>query len=251
MTEHEHGGHRERMRARYAQNGLEGFAPHEALELLLFYAIPRRNVNPLAHRLIRHFGSLAAVLEASPVELMQVEGIGETAATLLSTVLPLARYAQQERVSDAVITTYKDAKTYCRHLFSGRSDEVLYVICLDAQGRVLQAAPAITGTIDEIVIYPRTIVEVALRHRAHGVVLAHNHPSGISDPSDADLVTTDILQSALAAVDIALLDHVIYADGECTSITQWRKLHITPAIEPLATPKAAEPKRTRKRNDEA
>lgn len=224
MAGNEHDGHRARMRARFAQAGLEGFAPHEALELLLFYAIPRRNVNPLAHHLIDRFGSLGAVLDAQPEQLCQVEGISEASATLISLVAALARASEKERQAQrAVITNYRDAKDYCAHLFMGKTDEVLYAICLDAQGRVLRAVPAITGTIDEIAIYPRTIVRTALWHEAHAVVLAHNHPSGVLEPSDADIETTALLREALGMVDIGLLDHIIYADGECMSMAQWQQ----------------------------
>lgn len=237
------------MRARYlATNSLEGFAPHEALELLLFYAIPRKNVNPLAHRILEHFGSLSAVLNAPPEQLKQVEGVGESAAMLLSLVGPLVRYATRDLQGDkAVLSNYRDAKAYCKHLFDGNPEEVLYVVCLDAQGRVLRSVVAITGTIDEITIYPRTIVATALRHNAHSVLLAHNHPSGIREPSDADIRTTDLLREALGTVDIAVLDHVIYADGDCVSMEQWRQLQrIAPMLQSGA-PKAAEPKGAQKR----
>ncbi len=253
MSEHEHEGHRERMRARFLQGGLDGFAPHEALETLLFYAIPRRNVNPLAHQLIQYFGSVEAVLSASPQRLCQVPGIGERAASLIALVAALHGYAQRERAQErAVVTNYREAKEYCGHLFSVTKGEVLYVICLDAQGRVLRAVPAIVGTIDEIPIYPRTIVTAALDHNAHGVLLAHNHPSGVKEPSDADIRTTDILREALGAVDIAVLDHVIYADGECVSMAQWQQIQrIAPLFEAQGTPKAADTKRARKRGPSA
>ena len=250
MAEHVHEGHRERMRQRFAENGLTGFAPHEALELLLFYAIPRRNVNPLAHRLIDHFGSLGAVLEAAPDQLQRVPGIGEATASLISMVSALYRHAEQERLSDrAFVTNLKEAKAYCRHLFAGKQDEVLYVICLDAQGRVLRAVPAIRGTIDEIVIYPRIVVGMAIRHNAHSVVLAHNHPSGACEPSDADLRTTDLLRVALAGVDISLMDHLIYADGECVSMVQWQQMqNITPLYHGAKQPKAADTKQGGRRS---
>lgn len=243
MAAQEHDGHRERMRTRFAQGGLEAFAPHEALELLLFYAIPRRNVNPLAHQLLRHFGSLGAVLSASPVQLRQVPGIGEQAAALISLILPLGHYVEREKQAQrAVITSYKEAKAYCAHLFAGRAEEVLYVVCLDAQGRVLQAVAAITGTIDEMAIYPRTIVGTAIHHGAHSVVLAHNHPSGVAEPSPADIQTTALLREALAAVDIRLLDHVIFADGECVSLAQWEHARQVTPLHPRAGRKAADTK---------
>lgn len=247
MTGHEHTGHRDRMRQRFAHNGLEGFAPHEVLELLLFYAIPRQNVNPLAHRLIHHFGSLDAVLCATPQQLCQVQGVGEQTAILLSLVSLSAQYAERHKQSQRqMVGNYRDAKEYCRHLFTGNAEEVLYVICMDAQSRVLRAVPAITGTIDEITIYPRTIVGTALQHSAHSVLLAHNHPSGVKDPSDSDIHTTEILRNALNAVDIVLLDHIIYADGECTSMAQWEQLRRIAPVYGKETPKAADAKITRK-----
>lgn len=212
------------MRARYAQGGLDGFAPHEALELLLFYAIPQRNVNPIAHRLIEQFGSLGAVLEASPARLQEVQGIGENAAALLSLVLPLARHAERERqAARAVITNFGQAKNYCHHLFDGLAEEVLFVVCLDAQGRVIRAVPALKGTIDEIAVYPRAVVSAALSHHAHAVVLAHNHPSGVPDPSEADIAVTERLREALGMVDIQLMDHIVCADGVCVSMQQWQR----------------------------
>lgn len=248
MSEHEHEGHRERVRARFMRDGLEGFAPHEVLEFLLFFAIPRRNVNPLAHRLLNHFGSVWAVLNTPAEQLTQVPGIGAQSATLLASIAAAYRFAERDKLGERpIVNNYREAKNYCAHLFSATREEVLYVICLDAQGRVLRAVPAITGTIDEIAIYPRTIVGLAIRHNAHSVVLAHNHPSGIKDPSDADIRTTEMLREALGSVDIEVLDHIIYADGECTSMAQWQQLRrIAPAYD-QQTPKAADTRRSRRR----
>lgn len=252
MAEHDHAGHRERMRERFLQNGLDGFAPHEALELLLFYAIPRRNVNPLAHKLIKHFGSLGAVLDAPPEQLRQVPGVGAQVATLLPMVTRLVRYADREKLGGRpLITNYKEAKDYCGHLFAGVNEEVLFVICLDAQGRVLRAVPAVTGTIDEIAIYPRTVVATAIRHNAHSVLLSHNHPSGVKEPSDADIHTTALLREALGALDIALLDHVIYADGACTSMAQYQQIKRVAPLLDADQPKAADTKRSRNRGPSA
>jgi len=252
MPQHEHDGHRERMRERYLQNGLEGFAPHEVVELLLFFGIPRRDVNTLAHKVIAHFGSLSAVLNAAPEHLMQVPGIGVHAAALLSLFVPVMRYAERERLGErAVITSYKQAKEYCKHLFSGTREEVFYVVCLDARGRVIRAVPAIEGTIDEIAIYPRTIVEVAIRHNAHGILLAHNHPSGAPEPSGADIGTTDLLAESLGAVDIKVLDHIIYAEGECVSMEQWRAVQRNAPLLTPAAAKAAEKDASRRRGSSA
>lgn len=253
MASHGHDGHRKRMRDRFVENGLAGFAPHEALEMLLFSTIKRQNTNPIAHDLVAHFGSFSAVLEATPEQLEQVPGIGAESAFLLSLILPLARYAEREQLGERpVITNYRESKAYCKHLFSGKTEEVLYVVCLDAQGRALRAVPAITGTIDEIAIYPRKIVSDALQHKAHSVLLAHNHPSGVLEPSDADIQTTDMLRNALAGVDIPLLDHVIYADGDCLSMMQWQQMQrIAPMLASDQERKAADKKRGSKRGAQA
>lgn len=248
MSDHEHEGHRERMRARFMHGGLNGFAPHEVLELLLFYAIPRRNVNPLAHRLLEHFGSVWAVLNAPPEQLTQVPGIGAQSAALLSAVAAAYRFADLDRLGERpIVNNYREAKAYCAQLFAAAREEVLYVVCLDAQGRVLRAVPAISGTIDEIAIYPRTIVAMAIRHNARNVVLAHNHPSGLREPSDADIRTTELLREALGAVDIEVLDHIIYADGECTSMAQWQRLKRATPLFDEKVPKAADTNRSRRR----
>ncbi len=233
MSEHGHGGHRDRMRARFLESGLSGFAPHEVLELLLFYAIPQRDVNPLSHQLLDKFGSLEGVLSAPPEQLAQMKGIGLNTATLIALMRPLARYVAKEQLGDKpVITNKKEAKSFCHHLFLGTKDETLYVICLNAQGSVLRAIPAIQGTIDEIPIYPRAIVGAALLQNAHSVLLAHNHPSGVREPSSADIKTTELLVHAFAAVDIQVMDHLVYAGGDCVSISQWQAFQrIAPEYE--------------------
>lgn len=250
MSPGEHSGHRERMRKRFLAVGLEGFAPHEALELLLFHAIPRQNVNPLAHRLLERFGSLAAVLEATPVQLSQVEGVGPGVASLISLVFAISRYAEGERMAErAVLGSLREAKAYCAHLFAGRTDEVLYVISLDGQGRVIHASPVTVGTVNEVPVYPRKVVGEALLQNAQAVVLAHNHPSGVAEPSRQDIETTDILRAALEAVDIRLHDHIICADGQCVSIRQWQSAAEMPSIRilPEGMPRAADSNRPQRR----
>ncbi|MDR0898000.1 MAG: DNA repair protein RadC [Oscillospiraceae bacterium] len=248
MMDQHHEGHRARMRARYKAGGLTGFAPHEALELLLFYAIPRRNVNPLAHKLIAEFGSLRGVFAAPLERLRKIPGLGEGAALLLTLPQALGAFIDAEDPPRRPLMSSRlDAQRYCTRLFATAREEVLYVICLDGQGRVLKAVPAIQGTIDEISIYPRTIVSAALNNDAQSVVLSHNHPSGVAEPSRADLQTTDLLEKALMMVGIRLLDHIIYAEGVCTSIRQWRKEQQEQGIGMAERPRAADSNRARKK----
>ena len=180
MTMHE--GHRQRMRERFRREGLEGFAPHEVLELLLFYGRARGDVNPLAHELMDAFGSLKGVLEARPDQLMTVKGVGEETATLISLMLPMfRRYSACVCEERQRITSRSEAAAYCQALLAGWRTERFYVICLSSAGQVLGRRKVAEGTLTEVLAYPRLVVETALSYNAHSVVLCHNHPSG--DPT--------------------------------------------------------------------
>ena len=216
-----HAGHRARMRERFMKEGLSGFSEHEVLELLLMFAIPQRDVNPLAHRLIDRFGSLSAVLESSPAELTRVDGVGENAAALLSLMPQLMGYYQHSAMGrKPVITNLAEARKYAGALFFGLHEERVYMICVDQSGRVLHPALMHRGTIDQVQIYPREVVETALRYHAHAVLLAHNHPSGVALPSDADVLVTRRIQEALAPLGIRLADHIIVADDDYVSMAE-------------------------------
>ena len=214
-----HAGHRERIRERFRVSGLESFSEHEVLELLLMYAIPQRDVNPLAHELIARFGTLSNVLDADESELMRVPGVGGNAAVLL-TMMPqlMRRYQMSLRGAKPEITNFHEARAYCMPLFLGAKEEHAYLVCLDQSGRVLHLALLHTGTIDEVTLYPRLVVETALRHRAYAVLLAHNHPGGIAEPSQADYDTTVSLVRTLAGIQIRLMDHLIFADDQAYSM---------------------------------
>ena len=207
------------------REGLQGFAPHEALELLLCFAIPQRDVNPLAHQLLAAFGSLSAVLEASPEELLRCPGVGANAAALMTMIPQLAGYYMRDKLRERpVLQNAGDASAYCRTLFFGMAYEAVYMICLDAQARVIHPALLQQGTIDESSVYARDVMETALRHNAHSVVLAHNHPGGSPLPSPADYEVTKMVIETLAVVSIAVCDHIIVADGEFFSMAQQRMM---------------------------
>ena len=210
----EHDGHRERMRQRYLEQGLAGFAPHEVLELLLMYAIPRVNTNPIAHRLLDHFGSLHGVMEAHPRELMQVKGIGAQAATLLSMLLPLFKLYQQDQMKPKpILETYQQMADYCKTLFLGTREEKLFILCLDSQLKLLAAELIADGTPAAVQLAPRQIVQALMRHHATGAVITHNHPSGSLFPSQEDVDITAQVQMILNGMDMRLYDHILIADG--------------------------------------
>lgn len=207
-----HTGHRDRVKNRFLREGLDSFEQHQVLELLLFYSIPRRDTNKLAHTLINKYGSLSAVFEADPVDLMTVPGIGKNSAVLLSLIPSLARvYFKDKWGNKPKLNSTTKAGEYLVSLFSGRLYEVFYVICLDAQNRVNHSCLVHEGTIDQAPVYPRLIVEAALRHQARSVILAHNHPGGTLEPSAADLSVTGEIAAALETISVNVLDHIIVA----------------------------------------
>lgn len=214
-----HDGHREKMRKRYLTGGLDSFADHEALELLLYYAIPRRDVNPIAHALMERYGSLSAVLSAPVEDLKNVEGIGERAAVLLSLVPQVSKKARLADASqETVLSTTERAGDFLLERFAGEQHEVVYQLCLDRKGKLLTCKRLTDGSVASADLDIRRIVENAILCQASAVVLAHNHPSGLALPSQEDYAATDKVQAALATIGVELADHIIVADGDYVSM---------------------------------
>ena len=221
MDKNLHKGHRQRVKARYLAEGLDAFEDHQVLEMLLFYSIPMRDTNELAHKMIKEFGSLAGLFEADPKDICNRCGISENTAILVSLIPSLARrYFKGKWGNKPVLSSSSKAGEYAVSLFTGRTYEVFYLICLDAQNRVNHAALVHEGTINEAPVYPRLIVENALRHQANSVILAHNHPGGSLKPSDADIKVTKNIKSALEAISIKVYDHIIVAGDQYVSLLQ-------------------------------
>lgn len=219
MKEHE--GRRKRIRSRYLSEGLDGFQDHETLELLLYYAIPMRDTNVLAHRLLQEFGSLANVLDASPHELMNRCQLTEATATLLTLVPPLSRkYAVSRHGTKALLDSSVKAGEFVQNLFIGYSYEVFQIVLLNSKNQVNHACVIHEGTINEAAVYPRLIVETALRHKAVSVIIAHNHPGGSLSPSSADIQVTKRIKTALEAISIRLVDHIIVAGSSYVSFAE-------------------------------
>lgn len=216
-----HGGHRQRLKNRFLEEGLDHFDDHQVLELLLFYCIPRQDTNPIAHALLEHFGSLSQVMEASPSELKKVAGMGEVSATFLSLLNAFNRYYYVNRTSSVtILNTLEQCGQYLMPFFRGRRNETVYLLCLDAKCKVLCCKEVGEGSVNSAAVPIRRVVEMALGANATSVVLAHNHPSGLAVPSDEDQLTTRQLAIALSSVDITLVDHMIMADDEFVSLRQ-------------------------------
>lgn len=216
-----HDGHRERKRTQFLTSGPDPFADHELLEVLLYYAVPRRDTNPIAHELINRFGSLQAVFAAPAAELEQVPGLGRNAAVLIKLVPELHRKAMlSASANETVLNTTERIGGFFRDLFAGQSEEVMYQLCLDAKGRKLHVYKVGEGDVGSVGLNIRRIMENALHSHAMMVVLAHNHPSGVALPSREDETATELAREALEAMGVALVDHIIVADDDYVSLRE-------------------------------
>ena len=216
-----HEGHRERLKKQFIEQGLDGFTDIQALELALFYCIPRRDTNPIAHALLDRFGDLSKVLEAPASELKKVPGMGEHSAYFLRLITELGRYYVVTRASQTVIlNTLEKCAEYMVPFFFGRQVETVFLLCLDAKCKVLCCKKVGEGSVNSAGISARKVVETALAANASSVIMAHNHPSGVAVPSPEDIQTTKRIAVALDAVDVVLADHIVVADEDYVSMAQ-------------------------------
>ena len=214
----DHSGHRDRLRREFLARS-ESFPDHKVLELLLFYALPRQDTNPIAHDLLERFGSLEGVLDAPPEALAQVKGVGDRSAVLFKAVKELARRyaAGRSRIGNLITTNYA-AYEILHPLFFGARNERVYLLCLDGKKKLLGCAKLGEGNVNAAEVTPRGVVETALNHNAARVILAHNHVSGLALPSDEDKATTLYLQTLLSQVGVLLDDHLIFVDDDMVSL---------------------------------
>ena len=221
-TEHPlHENHRARMQERVARDGLESLAEHEALEYLLFLAIPRKDTNELAHRLIQHFGDFCKVMEAEPEELQRVEGIGPRSANLIHTVMAFNRYyALKKRKRRTALDAAERAAEYVKPLFLGKQNELLYLILLDDKCRPVRDMRIAEGVPNRVHVDARKLLRDVARTDATCGILAHNHPTGLALPSEADVIATAGVMKALEPLGVSIIDHIIVAGEETCSMRQ-------------------------------
>lgn len=216
-----HDGHRQRLKTRFRLEGLDHFSEINVLELMLFYCIPRQDTNPLAHELLKRFGSLTQILEAPAEELEKVPGVGENISTFLTLINAVERYYLVSRnKSETILQTTEQCGDFLSAYFYGRRNETVFLLCLDAKCKVLCCREIGEGSVNSATISVRRVVETALGVNATTVVLAHNHPSGIAVPSAEDVQTTIRIAKALHAVEISLADHIIVAQQDYVSLVQ-------------------------------
>lgn len=212
-----HDGHRERLRNRFLNNGLDSLEDHEALELLLFYSISRRDTNPIAHALMKKFGSFSAVLSAPAEELETVEGVGPGTVTLFRLLPQIMRRAALDN-RDIVLDTTERAGRHLIACFDGETNEVVYQLCLNRKGKLLCRKRLGEGGLDAAMLDVREIVRNAINHSASTVILSHNHPGGIAIPSQEDYTATDRVCTALETVGVWLRDHIVVAGKDYVSM---------------------------------
>lgn len=216
-----HDGHRKRMKERYVSEGIDSFDDHQVLELLLFYCIPYKDTNELAHKLMKHYGSLWAIFESDANELKKINGLGENSALLLNLIPNISRrYLNCKWGEKPLLNSTKKAGDYISTLFTGRIDEVFYVICLDSANKLNKACLLTMGTVNETAVYTRKVVENVLKYQAVSIILAHNHPGGSLTPSNADINVTKKIKIAIESISVKLLDHIIVAGDKYMSFTE-------------------------------
>ncbi len=214
-----HSSHRERMRQRLLEHGAEAMHDHEILEMLLYYAIPRGDTNPIAHRLINDFGSLTGVLEAAPEDLMKVEGVGERSASLIKLIAPVCkRYLKDRSEHNRPMVKEREYGPFMSRFFVGEKDEAVYVAALDNKRCVLATRCVGRGSVNATAVSARKIVEFAVQTNAAAIILAHNHPNGSALPSRADVKTTSHVRTVLEFLGIELVDHVIVSGEDYLSL---------------------------------
>lgn len=214
-----HDGHRERLKESFLKNGLSSFNDINALELLMFYSIPRRDTNTVAHALLDHFGSLDKVFEAKFEQLAAVPGVGESTALLLSLVPQIMKKSAIAAINNVrYLRTREEIGSYFVPHFMNEQEEVFIMVCLNNNSEIINCLEISRGDLKSVPASPRKIAETALRMNAASVMLAHNHPHGIAAPSSEDILVTRKIKQSLSLLDIQLVDHIVVAGEKFTSI---------------------------------
>ena len=233
-------GHRERLRQKYRKAGHGGLLDYEKLELLLTFAISRRDVKPIAKALLKRFGSLSGIIDATEKQLTEVPGVGENVALLIHLMKGLyTDYLCDQVKGREVLSSTQEVLRYAKMKLAGLEHEVFMVIYLNTQNEVIGDEILVEGTIDQLYIHPRQLMTRALNMSARGIILLHNHPSGTPSPSPADIQLTRSIKIAAEAVRLDILDHLIIARNSCYSIAAGE---LIPLEYPIGAVSAQPPK---------
>lgn len=219
-----HKNHRQRVRTRYLNDGIKSMAEHNIIEMLLFYGVPYKDTNDMAHELIERFGDLNGVLDAPVDELMKVNGIGENAATLIHLTRDIALKYNEKKTSEKIpLVTDERFTDFLKMKYAGETREIVYMLFINSHGKLLRCVKVCEGSPESVKVDNRKIIETAVRQYACDIILAHNHPNGFAVPSTADVRSTHDVIPLLRAINVNLIDHIIVADGDCFSMANSNK----------------------------
>ncbi len=214
-------GHRQRTKEKYKKSGIDGWLDYEVLELVLSYAIARKDTKPIAKELISRFKTINGVLDADREELKSVPGISEHVALFFSLLKDIAiLYLESGLHNKNLLSSPEVVYAYLKASLKGSADEEFKALFLNGRNQLLSVETLQTGTVNRSVVYPRKIVERALYHHSVGVIIAHNHPAGTLKPSQDDCAVTKAIKDALKTVEINLLDHIIIGGNDYFSFNE-------------------------------
>ncbi len=206
-------GHRQRIKERFLRSGLKDWKDYEILELALTFAVARKDTKQIAKQVIEKFGNLKNVLNSDIERLKEIKGIKDHAAFFISFLKSFAvKYSELELAEKEKISSPSDTVVFLKALIGSSKDEIFYAIFMNASNKILFYDEINRGVVNKSAVYPRKIVELALKHNATSVIVAHNHPGGGCNPSQNDIIATEAVLKALKTVDISLLDHIIVTD---------------------------------------
>ena len=222
-----HEGHRNRLKERFIEHGIDSFEPHNVLELLLFYSIPRKDTNEIAHKLLDSFGSLQGVFDADFNDLIKVDGIKENSATLIKLISAISRvYATNKYTTGYIFDKAEKVGDFFLDKYIGEKNEVVYLLLLNNRYEMIDTIKLHEGSVNSAQISPRKIIDLVVKHNASMIVIAHNHPDGNAFPSMEDINTTVDLMDLLERVDVRLLEHYVVSNNEYYTI-----IHSTQALK--------------------
>ena len=218
-NENVHSGHRKRMRTRLNKNGPDTMEDHELIEMLLYYCVPMKDTNEIAHKMLSAFGSMTNLIKASPQEIVKRCDVTENMAMIFSTINGIIKRVSAEAYKQGhIISSTDEAGNLAVSILNGESVECFYVVCLDGKNRIIAIDRISKGVINETYVNTRMVVESVLGHNARSAIFMHNHPSGILKPSFEDIYTTNKIVKVLNAIDIIVLDHLIVAENKYFSM---------------------------------
>ena len=219
MKDNVHEGHRSRLKARFLEQGIDNFEQHNILELLLFYSIPRKDTNEIAHELLKSFGTLKGVFDADFNDLIKVDGIKENSAALIKLIPAIARaYATDKYSSNYLFDTAEKIGDFFLDKYVGEKNEIIYLLLLNNKYEMLDVVKLHEGSVNSAQISPRKVLDLVVKYNASMIVLAHNHPDGNAYPSMEDIETTSDLMATFNLVDVRLLEHYVVSNNDYYTI---------------------------------